>query len=139
MSFLTDSVLKLAELVTLNIIEIDRPVLTFDVHKKQLIYTFIGRALENKEYIIELRINITELYRLERIIIYTPQEKAEVPIIIIPSFITAFVGEEFSVPIASSAQNEQTPNTEVCEPFTCSAAHLEMLDKLKAAQEKGCV
>jgi hypothetical protein len=139
MSFLTDSALKIAELVTLNIIEIDRPVLAFDVHKKQLIYTFIGRALENKEYVIELRINITELYRLERIIIYTPQEKAEVPVIIIPSLITTFTGEEFSIPITGSTQNEQITNTEVCEPFTCSVTHLEMLDKLKAAQEKGCV
>jgi len=131
MSFLTDSVLKISELVALNIIEVDRPVLSFDVHKKQLIYAFVSRAAENKEYIIELRINVTELYRLEKVIVYSSQDKAIKPIFIAPPVITMYAEEEFAIPVTSESQD-------TCEPFTCSPAHLEMLDKLKVAQEKGC-
>lgn len=143
MSFLTDSVTRIAELETLNLIEIDRPVLSFDTQKKQLIYTFIGRTLENKEYIIELRISITDLYRLERIIVYTPQEKAQLPIIIGPLSITTFAGDEFSMPVITNNKGCEIietvePVTECYESFSSSSLYLEMLDKLKAAKDKGC-
>jgi hypothetical protein len=143
MSFLTDSVTRIAELETLNLIEIDRPVLSFDTQKKQLIYTFIGRTLENKEYIIELRISVTDLYRLERIIVYTPQEKAQLPIIIGPLSITTFAGDEFSMPVITNNKDCEIietiePVTECYESFSSSSLYLEMLDKLKAAKDKGC-
>lgn len=133
MNFLTDSIEKLSELTNLELIEIDRPVLTFDVHKKQLIYSFVARAVEDREYIIELRINITEMYRLERVLVYASQEKVEKPVIVLPTSITVFAGEEFDIPITNNIQS----NNE-CELFACTAQHLEMIDKLKAAQEKGC-
>lgn len=135
MNFLTDSVSKISELTTLGIVENDRPVLAFDTHKKQLIYTFICRTNDNKEYIIELRISVKDMYRLERVIVYAPQEKEEAPIIVEPITVTSIAGEEFNIPIEDLMQNINVANS---EPFVCSTTHFEMLDKLKVAEEKGC-
>jgi len=142
MSFLTDSMESIIELEPLKLVEIDRPVLSFDTQKKQLIYTFIGRTQENKEYIIELRVSVTDLYRLEKIVVYIPQEKAELPIIIGPLSITTFAGEEFSMPVITSNKDcdvieTTTPISENYESFCSSTLYLEMLDKLKAAKDKG--
>ena len=139
MSFLTNSVERLAELTTLNIKEIDRPVLTYDSYKKQIVYTFVGRTIENKEYIIELRISVTDLYRLERVIVYTPQDVQEIPIIVGPIMLDAYAGEEFSIPIIANTTNNKQNIENQQTPFCNSVEYVEMLNKLKAAENKGCV
>jgi hypothetical protein len=119
--------------------EVDRPVLTFDNLKKQLIYSFIGRTNDLKEYVVELRISVTELYRLERVIIYVPQELITLPDIVLPSIITTTVGEQLDIPVFIESNN--TPLEEQSSSslnFSNSKDYLDMLQALKVAREKGC-
>jgi len=137
MIFLTDANTYISELSSLNLQEVDRPVLSYDNLKKQLIYSFIGRTIEKKEYIIEIRIKISDLYRVEKIYVYEPQETVIAPDIFAPLIITAIAGEEFNTPVISNNTEAGTVNTER-DTLNCEEICVNMQDILKNAKEKGC-
>ena len=97
---ITNDSALLAQLTNLNFIEVDRPVVSYDTLKKQIIYTFIGRNNLSQEYIVELRIKRTDIYSLERACVFTPAG-VTVPIsITTPLIISAIAGTPFSLTVA---------------------------------------
>ena len=71
MNFLTEDTTTLQELSSLKLIEVEKPVISFDVLKKQYIYTFIGKNGNNDTFVVEMRIKKTDIYFLEDIKVYT--------------------------------------------------------------------
>jgi hypothetical protein len=115
MTNITNDSTLLAQLANFKFIEIDRPVISYDTLKKQVVYSFIGRNNLSQEHIIELRIKRTDIYSLERVCVFTPNGAA-VPInITTPLTITAIAGTPFSLTVAGVTESPEV-NQEVAIP-----------------------
>lgn len=143
MNYLTEDATTLLQLTGLNLVEVDRPILTYDKIKKQIIFTFIGRNSSNKNFVIEMSIKSTDLYRAEKINVYTPQQTVTQPMLLAPLSITAIAGEEFVLPIAGDIPETYTSSgaysdnrqvvgdkLEKYESFSSDSKYLEFLQEI---------
>jgi hypothetical protein len=147
MNPLTNNSTLISELSTLGFVEIDKPILTYDTLSKQVVFTFIGRnyltssSYQNKEYIIEIRLKVTDVYSIDRVYVYAAQDTQSTPIVYMPISITAIAGEEFSLPIAaddtSTSLNVQlTTSTAGFEKYNSFISNIAYLDTLNAINNK---
>lgn len=110
MTNITNDSALLTQLANFKFIEVDRPVISYDTLKKQVVYSFIGRNNLSQEHIIELRIKRTDIYSLERACVFMPNGAA-VPInITTPLIISAIAGAPFSLTVAGTTESpEENP------------------------------
>ena len=148
MNPLTNNSTLISELSTLGFVEIDKPILTYDTLSKQVVFTFIGRnyltssSYQNKEYIIEIRLKVTDVYSIDRVYVYAAQDVQSTPVVYMPLSITAIAGEEFSLPVAadgvssslSNTVSVSTDNTGKYESFISSVAYLDTLNAINNKQ-----
>ena len=128
----------ISELSALNFVEIDKPVLTYDTLSKQVVFTFIGRNSQSMEHVVEMRIKVTDVYNIERIYVYTPQDILSTPTVYMPISITAIAGEEFSLPVAAdgvpatlgSSLTANTSDIGKYKSFISSVAYLDTLNAI---------
>ncbi len=64
---------------SLNITEVTKPVLSYNSSKKQFLYSFVGKNIENKNTIVSLYINNFLQFEVDKIKIYTPQTQPSLP------------------------------------------------------------
>jgi len=102
MTYLTNDFVLLQQLSSLNIVSIDRPVISFDSLKKQVIYAFVGRNSVQDEFIIEIRIKRFDLYRLEEINVYSPQPNLPPALVLTNLGSVALAGSTFSGSIVTT-------------------------------------
>jgi hypothetical protein len=118
MTNITNDSAILAQLANFKFIEVDRPVVSYDTLKKQVVYSFIGRNNLSQEHIIELRIKRTDIYSLERVCVFTPNG-AVVPInITTPLTITAIAGTPFSLTVAGVTESPETSEEVLIPTYT---------------------
>lgn len=114
MKNLTDNLTLLNQLSALKFIEVDAPVLSYDILKRQLVYTFIGRNSLSQEHVVEIKIKRTDLFRIESVNVFTPSGSVMPFNITTPLTVTAVAGTPFSLTIGGNT--ETPPSLQVVTP-----------------------
>lgn len=117
MKTLTDNSTLLDQLSVLNFIEVDTPVLSYDYLKRQLVYTFIGRNSISQEYVVEIKIKRTDLFRIESVNVFTPTGAVMPFNITTPLTVTAVAGTPFSLTIGGATETPPAAQQVVTAPI----------------------
>lgn len=111
MKYLTNDILLLQQLSSLNLVSIERPVISYDSLKRQIVYSYIGKNSLSQEFLIETRIKRFDFYRLEEINVYSPQANLPPPLIITSLGLVTASGS-----IAGTIVSTTTPSLESTPP-----------------------